>query len=74
MVEATGIRPPALQGDGYGPRCLPLLLQIASKARATDVHMEPKGGEDNLVRMRVDGQMVSLVEMPPAPSATSSAA
>ena len=49
-----------------GPRSsgrMTLLLQIASKARATDIHMEPKG-EDNLVRMRVDGQMVSLVEMP----------
>jgi general secretion pathway protein E len=40
-----------------------LLLQIASKARATDIHMEPKGDE-TLVRMRVDGQMVTLVEMP----------
>ncbi len=64
MVEANGSASQALQGTGEGPRCLTLLLQIASKARATDVHMEPKGGEDNLVRMRVDGQMVSLVEMP----------
>jgi general secretion pathway protein E len=64
MIEANGNPSEALQGGGEGPKCLTLLMQIASKARATDVHMEPKGGEDTLVRMRVDGQMVSLVEMP----------
>lgn len=63
MIEANGGPSDALQGQGEGPRCMLLLLQIASKARATDIHMEPKS-EDTLVRMRVDGQMVTLVEMP----------
>jgi general secretion pathway protein E len=63
MIDASGAPSQALQGGGEGPRCLTLLMQIASKARATDLHMEPKG-EDHLVRMRVDGQMVSLTEMP----------
>jgi len=42
---------------------LRLLLVLASKARATDIHFEPKGELVN-VRMRVDGQMVWIVEMP----------
>src|SRR5205085_7578192 len=63
MIEAGGSPTEALQGEGEGPKCFLLLLQIASKARATDIHMEPKS-DDTLVRMRVDGQMVSLVEMP----------
>jgi general secretion pathway protein E len=62
MIEAGGTPTEALQSEGDGPKCLTLLLQIASKARATDIHMEPKG-EEMLLRMRVDGQMVSLVEM-----------
>jgi general secretion pathway protein E len=63
MIDAGGVPTEAIQGQGDGPRCMMLLLQISSKARATDIHMEPKG-EEMLVRMRVDGQMVSLVEMP----------
>ena len=63
MIEANGTPSAVLQGAGEGPRCVLTLLQIASKARATDIHMEPRG-EETLVRMRVDGQMVSLVEMP----------
>jgi len=63
MIEAGGAPSEALAGQGEGPRAMLLFLQIASKARATDVHMEPKSDE-TLVRMRVDGQMVTLVEMP----------
>ena len=63
MIEANGTSSQVLRAKGEGPRAMALLLQIASKARATDVHMEARGEETNL-RIRVDGQMVSLVEMP----------
>jgi general secretion pathway protein E len=63
MIEANGTPSGVLQSQGEGPRAMLLLLQIASKARATDIHMEPRSDEMHL-RIRVDGQMVSLVEMP----------
>jgi general secretion pathway protein E len=63
MIEANGTASHVLQTAGEGPRAMLLLMQIASKARATDIHMEPRGEETN-IRMRVDGQMVTLVETP----------
>ncbi|MEX2219431.1 MAG: ATPase, T2SS/T4P/T4SS family [Phycisphaerales bacterium] len=63
IIEANGQPSQVLQAQGEGPRAVLVFLQIASKARATDIHMEPRG-EETLVRMRVDGQMISLVEMP----------
>jgi type II secretory ATPase GspE/PulE/Tfp pilus assembly ATPase PilB-like protein len=40
-----------------------LLLLIATRSRATDLHMEPKGDYFQ-VRMRVDGSMVDVVRLP----------
>lgn len=63
LIEANGSESDALGGSGEGPRALLILIQLASKSRATDIHLEPKSHDAN-ARMRVDGQMVSLVEMP----------
>lgn len=62
LINASGQDSIALEGDGLGPRALTLLHQIASKCRATDIHIEPKTESYN-VRMRVDGQMVPIVEI-----------
>ena len=64
LVDASGKQSTALAGTADGPVAVRLLLQLASKARATDIHMEPKGEAMNL-RMRVDGQMVAIAEIPP---------
>ena len=63
LVDGRGRSSGALAGDGEGARAVRLLLLGASKARATDVHMEPKG-DGVQVRMRVDGQMISVVQLP----------
>lgn len=63
LVEANGTSSTALAGAGDGPKATLLLLQVASKSRATDIHVEPRGDEA-LVRIRVDGQMVTLADVP----------
>lgn len=63
MVEASGKPSDALTGQSEGPWAVRLLLELASKARATDIHLEPKA-ELNQVRIRVDGQMVTVAEVP----------
>jgi general secretion pathway protein E len=63
LVDAGGRPSDALQGNGDGPRIVRLMLLAASKAHATDIHLEPKG-EKAQIRMRVDGQMVWIVEAP----------
>jgi general secretion pathway protein E len=63
LIDASGKRSTAVSGHGPGPLATRLLLVIASKARATDIHIEPRS-EDVLVRIRVDGQMVSITELP----------
>jgi general secretion pathway protein E len=63
LVDGRGRTSGALGSDGEGARAARLILLAASKARATDVHMEPKG-DCVQVRMRVDGQMISVVQMP----------
>lgn len=63
LVDAAGKPSQALTGDSIGPRGMRLLLRVASKARATDIHVEPKGDRSQ-VRMRVDGQMISTVDLP----------
>ncbi|MDQ7014110.1 MAG: ATPase, T2SS/T4P/T4SS family [Planctomycetota bacterium] len=49
--------------DAHGPRAVRLCLQVASKARATDLHIEPRT-EAVQIRMRVDGQMVWIGDIP----------
>lgn len=63
LVDATGKNSQALTTDSVGPMGMRLLLRVASKSRATDIHIEPKG-DRNHIRMRIDGQMVSIVDLP----------
>jgi len=63
LVDGRGRASGALASEGEGARAVRLLLLGASKARATDIHMEPKG-DCVQVRMRVDGQMISVVQLP----------
>ena len=63
LIDASGHRTGALAGQGAGPEGVRLLLLLASKARATDIHLEPRG-EQLHARVRVDGQMVSVAEFP----------
>ncbi|MGP1309749.1 MAG: ATPase, T2SS/T4P/T4SS family [Phycisphaerales bacterium] len=64
LIDARGKNSEALMGDTGGSLAIRLLLQAASKARATDMHIEPKG-EAAAVRFRVDGQMINVVNLPP---------
>jgi general secretion pathway protein E len=63
LIEANGLPSKALDGSGDGPRAMLILLQLASKSRGTDIHVEPRSDE-GLVRIRVDGQMVTVAEIP----------
>lgn len=63
LVDSTGKPSEVFSGTGDGPNALRLLLQLASKARATDIHLETKVEATN-VRMRVDGDMVAVSELP----------
>jgi general secretion pathway protein E len=63
MIDGRGKSSGALSGDAEGAKAVRLLLLAASKSRATDIHCEPKG-EAVHVRMRVDGQMVGIAELP----------
>ncbi len=63
VVDAGGQSSEALGGTGPGPRATRLLLRVASRTRSTDIHCEPKGESVN-IRMRVDGQMVWITELP----------
>lgn len=62
IVTASGESSDVLAGTSDGPNALRMLLQFASKARATDIHVEPKG-EHFHVRFRVDGDMVPIVDL-----------
>jgi general secretion pathway protein E len=63
LVYADGAPSDALTGQGDGPKAVRMLLQMAGKARATDLHIEPKA-EIVQIRMRVDGQMVWIADVP----------
>ena len=63
IIEAGGRPSAALAGSSDGPAAVRLLLQLASKSRATDIHIEPKSDAYHL-RLRVDGQMVSIGTLP----------
>jgi len=63
IVDANGRPTDVLAGTSDGPNALRMLLQLGSKSRATDIHMEPKQEGCN-VRMRVDGDMVPILETP----------
>ncbi|TVQ63259.1 MAG: FHA domain-containing protein [Phycisphaerales bacterium] len=63
VIDANGKRLDNLDKRGDGGVAFQLIMQIAEKAKATDVHMEPTT-ETWRVRMRVDGQMVWIGELP----------
>lgn len=61
LVDAHGEDSDVLEGQGDGPVVVRLLLQLSTKARATDLHIEPRP-EKFQIRMRIDGDMVPVVE------------
>jgi general secretion pathway protein E len=63
LIDGRGKSSGALTGESDGSKAVKLLLLAASKSRATDIHCEPKGDAVH-VRMRVDGQMVGIAELP----------
>lgn len=63
VISASGVPSEALLGASDGPNCVRMMLQLASKARATDIHWEPKQDAFH-IRMRVDGDMVPILELP----------
>ncbi|MEO1512207.1 MAG: ATPase, T2SS/T4P/T4SS family, partial [Planctomycetota bacterium] len=68
IIDARGVPTGALAGTGDGPRAARLLLRIANRTTSTDIHVEPKGENAVHVRMRVDGVMVWIVELPAKPA------
>lgn len=63
IIDSNGRPSLALSGSSDGPTAVRLLLHAAIKARATDIHIEPKQ-EEYHVRLRVDGNMVAIIELP----------
>jgi general secretion pathway protein E len=63
IIDANGRPTDVLVGASDGPNALRMLLQLSSKARSTDIHLEPKT-EYFQVRMRVDGEMVPILDVP----------
>jgi general secretion pathway protein E len=63
LVFADGQTSEVLSGQGEGTRAIRLMLQTASKSRATDIHLEPKT-DIMQIRMRVDGQMIWIADLP----------
>jgi general secretion pathway protein E len=63
LIDARGVETDALSGSGAGPLASRTLLRIANRTTATDLHLEPKG-EGFHCRMRVDGTMVWICELP----------
>jgi general secretion pathway protein E len=63
IIDSQGKPSQALSGNSDGPVAVRLLLHAAIKARATDIHIEPKQ-EQYHVRLRVDGNMVSVLDLP----------
>jgi general secretion pathway protein E len=63
LVDGANNFSTAMAQDTPGPKCLRLLILMASKARATDIHVEAKHNVYS-VRMRVDGQMVTIADIP----------
>jgi general secretion pathway protein E len=63
LIDSRGEPSAALGQDTPGPNAMRLLLLLAMKARATDLHVEPKPHNVS-VRMRVDGQMTPIIDLP----------
>ena len=63
LIDARGRASDALNNASEGAVAMRLLLLAASYTRATDLHVEPKG-DTVQARMRVDGQMLDMADMP----------
>ncbi|MBY0308910.1 MAG: Flp pilus assembly complex ATPase component TadA [Phycisphaerales bacterium] len=63
MIDAQNQPSGALGSDQPGPLAMRSMILLASKSRATDLHVEPKHNTYS-IRMRVDGQMVSVLDIP----------
>ena len=63
IIDSQGKPSQALAGSSDGPSAVRLLLHAAIKARATDIHIEPKQ-DTYFVRLRVDGNMVAIADLP----------
>jgi len=62
QAESSGLDSGSDQDTGEGIRVFRLLLLACFRSRATDLHLEPRIG-DATVRMRVDGYMISAVDL-----------
>jgi len=63
IIDANGFPSDVLAGTSDGPNAMRMLIQLSSKARSTDIHVEPKG-DYYQVRLRVDGDMVQVIDLP----------
>ncbi|MFN9929050.1 MAG: ATPase, T2SS/T4P/T4SS family [bacterium] len=63
LVDGANQFSSALAQDAPGPLALRIMILMASKARATDIHVEAKHNVYS-IRMRVDGQMVTIADIP----------
>jgi type II secretory ATPase GspE/PulE/Tfp pilus assembly ATPase PilB-like protein len=63
LIDTHGVRSDTLASDAPGARAAMLLFRIAGASRATDLHVEPTN-EEARVRCRVDGQMVTIDDLP----------
>ena len=63
MINSRGESTEALAGNSAGSVATRLVLLAATKSRATDIHIEPRGDVYG-IRIRVDGQMVRLSDIP----------
>ncbi len=63
LIDSNNKPSAALAQDAPGPLSLRLLILLASKSRATDIHVEAKHNTAS-IRMRVDGQMVTIADVP----------
>jgi len=63
LIDARGVDSDSLSGAGAGPQAARALLRVASRTASTDIHLEPKGDGFHC-RMRVDGTMVWICELP----------
>lgn len=63
LINADDTPSSALESAADGSQAVKMLLLLASKGRATDIHLEPKR-EYVSIRVRVDGGMVHVIDLP----------
>ena len=63
-VHASGAGRKSLSDPGGAVELVRLLLMLASRARATDIHIEPRE-RNHAIRLRIDGIMVDITTVAP---------